>query len=241
MLVTGATGGLGRKICARFAEDAWRVVVGYRSDRDAAEKLAADLGYRAFALHCTVDDSAALARAHHIVAAAAGSLDCLINNAGMTRFVPHSDLEALDDDLFDKIFRTNVRGAFAAVRAMTPLLRKGHEPSIINISSIAAVTGMGSNVAYCASKAALDSMTRSLGRALAPDIRVISVSPGVVDTDFIKGVDLNWRERQQHATPLLRFANAEEVAQACFVAATALTFTTGSVIPLDGGRPLGTG
>jgi 3-oxoacyl-[acyl-carrier protein] reductase len=110
---------------------------------------------------------------------------------------------------------------------------------VINISSIAAVTAMGSNVAYCASKAALDNMTRSLARALAPRIRVISVSPGLVDTDFVQALDQGWREQQAARTPLRRLAQPAEVAGAVVAAVTQLTFTTGAIIAVDGGRPLG--
>jgi len=165
----------------------------------------------------------------------------LVNCAGTTRFVPHSDLEQLDDALFDAIFAVNVRGAFAAVRALKPLLERSELPGggvVINISSIAARTAMGSNVAYCASKAALDNMTRSLARALAPRIRVVSVSPGLVDTEFVKSLDQAWRDEQAARTPLRRLARPAEVASAVVAAVTQLTFTTGAVIAVDGGRPL---
>jgi 3-oxoacyl-[acyl-carrier protein] reductase len=109
---------------------------------------------------------------------------------------------------------------------------------VVNISSIAAVTAMGSNVAYCASKAAVDNLTRSLGRALAPDIRVVSVSPGLVDTEFVRGLDEMWRNQQADRTPMKRLAMPSEVAAAVIAAALYLPFTTGTVIPVDGGRPL---
>ena len=167
--------------------------------------------------------------------------DVLVNAAGVTRFVPHDDLDGLDDELIDTILRTNVRGAFAAVRVLRPLLERSELPGggvVVNVSSIAAVTGQGSNVAYCASKAALDSLTRSLGRALAPRIRVVSVSPGVVDTGFIRSLDPAWREDQLARTPLGRLASPGEVAAAVLAAVRDLTFTTGSVLAVDGGRPL---
>ena len=109
---------------------------------------------------------------------------------------------------------------------------------IVNISSIAALTAMGSNVIYCASKAAVDNMTKSLARALAPKIRVVSVAPGVVDNDFIRSMDPRWLEEQVGRTPLKRLAAPEEVASAVIAAIKHLTFTTGSIIPVDGGRPL---
>ena len=159
--------------------------------------------------------------------------------AGITRFVAHADLDGLDDSLIDDILATNVRGAFAAVRALRPLLQRHGDGLVINMSSIAATTATGSNIMYCASKAALDNMTKSLARALAPAIRVVSLAPGLVDTEFVKQLDQAWRDDQAARTPLKRLALPEEVARAVVVIATGLTFTTGAIIPVDGGRPLG--
>ena len=192
-------------------------------------------------LAADVTDSAALDVLAHAVERELSGCDVLVNAAGVTRFVPHDDLDALDDELIDTILRTNVRGAFAAVRVLRPLLERSELPGggvVVNVSSIAGVTGQGSNVAYCASKAALDSLTRSLGRALAPRIRVVSVSPGVVDTGFIRSLDPAWREDQLARTPLGRLASPGEVAAAVLAAVRDLTFTTGSVLAVDGGRPL---
>jgi 3-oxoacyl-[acyl-carrier protein] reductase len=109
---------------------------------------------------------------------------------------------------------------------------------VINISSIAARTAMGSNIMYCASKAALDNMTQSLARALAPAVRVISVAPGLVDTEFVKSLDPQWRDAQAERTPLGRLAAPEDVAAAVVVAVRDLKFTTGCILSVDGGRPL---
>src|SRR6266576_859081 len=147
----------------------------------------------------------------------------------------------LVDSLIDLILATNVRGSFAAVRALRPLLERSTQPGgavVVNISSLAAVTAMGSNVMYCASKAAVDNMTKSLARALAPRIRVVSISPGLVENDFIKSMDQRWRDEQLERTPLKRLTSPNEVAAAVVVAVKNLTFTTGSIIAIDGGRPL---
>ena len=111
---------------------------------------------------------------------------------------------------------------------------------VVNISSVAGVTGQGSNVAYCASKAALDSMTRSLGRALAPFIRVVSVSPGWVLGEYAARMPPEMIDAQSAATPLGRLATPDDVAAAVSAAVNDLPFTTGSMISVDGGRPLGT-
>jgi 3-oxoacyl-[acyl-carrier protein] reductase len=240
--VTGGAGGIGSAVCRALAEAGFRVVVGYARSRERAEELAAGLpGGPHLGLEADVTDSAALGVRAHPVERGLRGFDVLVNAAGVTRFVPHDDLDALDDDLIDTILRTNVRGAFAAVRALRPLLGRSELPGggvVVNVSSIAAVTGQGSNVAYCASKAALDSLTRSLGRALAPRIRFVSVSPGVVDTGFIRSLDPAWREDQLARTPLGRLASPGEVAAAVIAAVRDLTFTTGSVLAVDGGRPL---
>jgi 3-oxoacyl-[acyl-carrier protein] reductase len=157
----------------------------------------------------------------------------------VTRFVPHADLDALDDAIVDAILATNVRGPFACVRALRPLLARGAAGLVVNISSIAARTATGSNLMYCASKAALDNLTLSLARALAPQVRVVSVAPGLVDTPFIAGMDSRWRHEQASRTPLGRLAQAAEVARAVLALAVDFPFTTGAVIPVDGGRPLG--
>ena len=240
-VVTGGAGGIGEAICRGLADAGCTVGVGYNASEGAARELAASLApaaQRHAALKAAVTDSAALALMALDVKQRWGRCDILVNCAGTTRFVPHADLDALDDALFDRILATNVRGPFAAVRALHPLLAAAGRGVVVNVSSIAAVTAIGSNVAYCASKAALDNMTRSLARALAPAVRVLSVSPGLADTEFVKSMDRGWRDEQAARTPLKRLALPEEVAAAVLAAATTLGFTTGAVIPVDGGRPL---
>ena len=240
-LVTGGAGGIGTAICTALAESGASVLVGYAGGEARAQKLAARLpgpgAHRA--LLARVDDSATLARAAESVRALEGRLDLLVNNAGVTAPVPHADLDGLGDELIDTVLRVNVRGAFAAVRACAPLLRASGAGVVVNISSIAGRTGQGSNVAYCASKAALDSLTRSLGRALAPEVRVLSVSPGWVDGEYADQMPPELIAAQAARTPLGRIARAEEVARAVLAVLTHLTFSTGCVIPVDGGRPLG--
>ena len=189
-------------------------------------------------VHAPVDDSYALQTLAQEVAARYDRLDMLINNAGITRPVAHGDLDSLDDKLIDQIFRVNWRGAFASVRAFKSLLAAGQGGLVINMSSVAGQTGIGSNVAYCASKAAMDAMTKSLARALAPEIRVVSVAPGWVEGDYAKRVDPAMLTEQRQKTPLKRLAQAQDVADAVLAVATMLHFTTGSIISVDGGRPL---
>jgi 3-oxoacyl-[acyl-carrier protein] reductase len=241
-VVTGGAGSIGTIICLALAREGMRVVVGYNRSAEKATALAARLpGGGHAALAAPVTDSAALTMLAEEIAGRYGFCDVLVNCAGTTRFVPHGDLDALDDGLIDNILSTNVRGPFATVRALRRLLEKSKQPGgavVVNISSIAALTAMGSNVIYCASKAAVDNMTKSLGRALAPRIRVVAVAPGVVDNDFIRSMDQRWLKEQVARTPLKRLAAPDEVASAVVTAIKHLTFTTGAIISVDGGRPL---
>lgn len=240
-VVTGGAGGLGEAICEGLAAEGCAVIVGYHRSAGPAHALAQRLPPATLphaALHCPVTDSAALSALAADIGGRWGRCDILVNCAGTTKFVPHADLAALEDTLIDDILATNVRGSIATVRAFQALLAAGPGGLVVNISSIAAVTAMGSNIAYCASKAAVDNLTKSLARALAPEIRVLSVSPGLADTDFVKSLDRAWRDEQAARTPLRRLALPGEVARAVVAAATHLTFTTGTVIPVDGGRPL---
>lgn len=238
-VVIGGSGAIGSAICRHFAGAGAICVVTYNHGKDTAEKLLLSLpGQGHWSANVPVEDSGVLNILAAAIEAKHGRLDVLVNCAGITRYVPHNDLDALDDRLIDDIFRVNWRGPFAAVRAFRKTLAAGEGGLVINISSIAGVTAMGSNVAYCASKAALDSMTKSLARALAPEIRVVSVSPGLVDTDFVKGLDQKWRDEQTGRTPLKRLATADEIGAATLAVVTHFRYSTGCIFPVDGGRPL---
>src|SRR5262245_1060874 len=239
-VVTGGSGGIGSHICQHFARAGATVVFTYRARKESARSLIETLsGTGHWAKQVAVDDSAALKILAAEVQSRHGRCDVLVNCAGTTRFVPHAELDALDDAVIDEIFRVNWRGPFAAIRAFRPLLSARGNGLVVNISSIAGVTGMGSNVDYCQSQAALDCMTKSLARALAPGIRVVSVSPGLVDTEFVRGLDQKWRDEQAARTPLRRLATPDEVSAAVLAVATTLSYSNGCIIPVDGGRPLG--
>ena len=239
-LVTGASRGIGAATARVLSEAGARVIITHRNSAAGAEEVLGSLtggGHRIIQVSAT--DSEGLQAASASVAETEGRLDILVNNAGVSRVVPHRDLDALDDELFDKILQTNVRGAFATVRAFRSLLAAGEGGLVANISSLAAQSANGSNIAYSASKAAMDNMSMSLARALAPEIRVVSVAPGLVDTEFTRGWAPEIRGRMIDETPMGRLAEPEDVARAVLAAATHLPMTTGVVIPVDGGRPLG--
>lgn len=238
-IVTGGAGGIGLAICKKLAGEGAAVIITYNSKPEKAKVLCDELqGEHHSVFPAPVHNSEALKSLAAFVAERHGSLDILVNNAGITTPVAHDDLDGLTDEWIDKIFTTNFRGSFAMIRACKELLLKSGNGLVVNISSVAAVTGIGSNVAYCASKAAIDSMTRSLARALAPAVRVVSVSPGWVTGGYTQAIDPAYLQKQLDATPLGRLATAEDVANAVYAAATTLSFSTGCILPVDGGRPL---
>lgn len=239
-VIAGGSGGIGAATARRLADGGASIVIGYNGNAARAQELAESLPNPAahMILHLPMEDGAKIMAAAHAVQDRFGETHILVNSAGVTKAVPHAQLEELDDATFDRILATNVRGPFSTIRAFAPLLREGGDSVIINVSSISATTGLGSSIAYCASKAALDTMGKSLARVLGPEIRVISVSPAAVATDFVPGRGREGVERQAASTPLQRVCEPDDVALAILSAVTHLRLTTGSVIEVDGGRHL---
>jgi 3-oxoacyl-[acyl-carrier protein] reductase len=167
-----------------------------------------------------------------------GRLDILVNSAGYTRRIKHDDLETMDSALFNELLLANVGGPYSLIRAMMPVLRASGDAVVINISSLAAITGSGSNLAYCAAKAALDTMTVSLARAVGKGIRFLCVSPGAVDTDFVPGRTREEIESKAIQTPLGRVVTPEDVALTVLACTTHLKAVTGIRIVVDGGQAL---
>lgn len=238
-VVVGGSNGIGASTARRLASAGAHVVVGYNSGRERAEALVAELpGKEHLAQHIPVGDSTAIAEAAEQVRGRWGKLDILVNSAAVTKPVPHADLEAMDDEAFDRILITNVRGPFAVIRAFAPLLKASGDGIVVNVSSLSGSTGLGSSIAYCASKGALDTMSLSLARVLAPQVRVISVAPAAVATDFVPGRGREMVEKQAASSPLRIVAEADDVALAILSAITHLRLTTGSSIVVDNGRHL---
>ncbi len=187
-LVTGGATGLGRAITLLLAREGAAVAVNYSSSEAEAQETArqaAKAGVKAVAVKADVSRDAGARSLVDGVARELGGLDILVNNAGWTSPVPHQELDSLTDEIWDRVMAVNVRGAFYCVRAAVPHMERRGGGVVINITSVAAMTGAGSSMAYAASKAALGTLTLSLARALAPKkIRVNAVAPGVMATGF---------------------------------------------------------
>ncbi|CAH1651931.1 SDR family NAD(P)-dependent oxidoreductase [Chelatococcus asaccharovorans] len=238
-LVTGASSGIGMATALRLAAMGSAVVVGYNSRAAAAEAVVRSLhggGHRA--LRIAIDDTASIDAAAAAVEREYGRLDALVNCGGATTPVPANDLAGLTDEIFDRTVAVNLRGPFAVVRAFRPLLERGSGASIVNISSIAARTGLGSSLAYLAAKAGVDALTVALAKVLAPDIRVFSVSPAGVDTDFVPGRTREHLQKTAEKLPLAHITGPDDVARAVVACIVNLTSSTGIVVPVDEGRHL---
>ena len=240
-VVTGGSSGIGAATVRMLAAEGATVVICYNKGKDRAQALLEQLPKADHRIqHLAVEESSSVRRAADEIGKAYGRADILVNSAGFTRPVPHAQLDALDDALLDAMLIANVRGPFSMIRALVPLLRVGGDSVIVNVSSISAFTGSGSNIGYCASKAALDTMTLSLARVLGPAIRVLCVSPAAVATDFVAGRDRPALEKIAQGTPLKRVVEPEDIARTIMACITHLKVSTGTKIIADAGRFLAT-
>jgi 3-oxoacyl-[acyl-carrier protein] reductase len=251
VIVTGAASGLGAATAAILAKDGARIVINYASNQKEAEQTA-DLCRTAGGEVVVVQGDVSRDEDCRKIAAAAapwGRVDALINNAGTTKHMAHDNLDGLSAEDFQRIFGVNTIGPFQMVRAARSLLEAGARASgrastVVNVSSVAGISGVGSSVAYAASKGALNTMTLSLARALAPLIRVNTVCPGYIDTPWFtkgRGVDgaAKVRDSVIAKVPLKRASTAEDVAGlVCFLATRQSSNMTGEVVRIDAGAHL---
>jgi 3-oxoacyl-[acyl-carrier protein] reductase len=236
-VITGGSGGIGGETAKLFAEAGASVVVGYNRNEAKAAALRDSLVHGPHLIQrIRYEEPETIGQSLEAVETKFGRADYLINSGGFTKPIAHSDLNALTDEIFDAIMVANARGPFSMVRAYAPLLKRSGDAAVINISSISGFTGSGSNIAYCAAKAALDIMTLSLARVLGPEIRVINVSPAAVETDFVEGRGRAQLEKVAERTPLKRVVGPGDIAKAVIACVTHLTVATGSRIVVDGGR-----
>ena len=250
--ITGGARGIGRATANEFATAGAKVAIG-DLDVELAEKSAIDIGNGTGAqvagLPLDVTQQPSFEQFVNDAEAALGPIDVLINNAGITKHMPHNNLDGLSAEDFQRIYGVNTIGPFQMVRAARSLLEAGATASgrastVVNVSSVAGINGGGSSVAYAASKGALNAMTLSLARALAPLIRVNAVCPGYIDTPWFtkgRGVDgaAKVRDSVVAKVPLKRASTAEDVAGVvCFLATQQSSNMTGEVLRIDAGAHL---
>src|SRR6201988_3049758 len=250
-IVTGSASGLGAAPAAILAKGGGKIVVNYSNSKNEAGETA-DLCRKAGAEVLVVQGDVSRDEDCKKIAAAAapwGRLDVLVNNAGTTKHVPHHDLDGLSAEDFQRIYAVNTIGPFQMIRAARAQLEAGAKASgspsaVVNVSSVAGISGGGSSVAYAASKGALNTMTQSLARALAPLIRVNTVCPGYIDTPwFTKGRGeagaKQVRDMLISRVPLKSASSADDIAQlVCFLALPQPGQMTGEFVRMDAGMHL---
>jgi len=233
VIVTGSSSGIGRPVAERFARDGARVVVNSSRSVEEGEALARSLPDAVY----VQGDVSREEDAQRLVATALeqfGHLDVVVNNAGTTKRVPFQDLEGADDELWQRILGVNLMGPWYLSRAAAAALREA-KGAIVNVGSVAGLIAGGSSLPYAVSKAALHHLTRTLAQALAPDVRVNAVAPGLVETPWTAGWEAN--ETIVERTPLARAGTPADIADAIAFLARA-TFETGQVVVVDGGLTL---
>jgi 3-oxoacyl-[acyl-carrier protein] reductase len=236
-LITGGGTGIGRAIALILARSGVHIALNFsRSEEDALKTCQEieDLGVRCSTYKADVSHDTEVRLMVCQVVADYGKLDILVNNAGITHFVEHADLEGMKEEYWDDIMGVNVKGMFFCCRAVAAELKKSRG-CIVNITSIAGLTGLGSSIAYAASKAAGISVTKSLARALAPEVRVNAVAPGIVQTRWVEGKE-DHIARLAAGTPLGRVAGPEDIAEVVFSLIAHAGFVTGQTIVVDGGN-----
>jgi 3-oxoacyl-[acyl-carrier protein] reductase len=241
-IVTGGGTGIGRAVGVRLAKaGAAAVVVNYSRSVEEAKATVQEieaLGAKAYAHRADVSDESQVVAMVDETVKRFGRLDVLVNNAGTTHFIPHSDLDGLTDEIWNDILGVNLKGTFFCCRAAAPELRK-FKGAIVNVASVAGYRAAGSSIAYAVSKAGVLQLTRALALTLAPDVRVNSVSPGLVSSRWFRqhfGDDATaaLESSTAESTPLKAVATPDHVAQAV-MAFVENDLVTGQDLVVDGG------
>ncbi len=237
ILVTGASGGIGKAVARSFAEKGYNVAVGYNNGEAEAKKLCEELcekGFSVKAFRADVSDPKQVKRMFSDIKEAFGEVDVLVNNAGIAQQKLFTDIT---DEDFDRMFAVNVKGVFNCCREAVPGMVNRKEGKIINISSIWGISGASCEVHYSASKAAVIGLTKALAKELGPSgICVNCIAPGVIDTPMNSCFDGDVMRSLAEDTPLMRTGTPEDVAKAVmFLATEDSSFITGQTICVDGG------
>ncbi|MGI9345121.1 MAG: SDR family NAD(P)-dependent oxidoreductase [Gammaproteobacteria bacterium] len=243
-IITGASRGVGAATAQLLAGKNWNLILNCSRSVDQAEQVlqsVRDLGSEAVLVQCDIGQDAGCKALANAAQEQFGRIDGIVNNAGTTKFCALSDMDGLDDEDFLHIYRTNVIGPFQLIRAALPLLKQSDLKSVVNVASIAGLSGMGSSAAYSASKGALITLTKSLARGLGP-VRINAVCPGFIQGDWLKqGLGEGYEQvkgQLEKATPLGLTSTAEQVAQGIYYLLAEAHVTTGETLLLDGGAHL---
>jgi 3-oxoacyl-[acyl-carrier protein] reductase len=242
ILVTGGSRGIGKAMCIAFAQEGANIILNYATDHDKAQKALEELkqySKKVKIFQADVSSPTQVAEMFKFIDKNFDSIDVLINNAGWTRYIPHQKLNLLSSDLFTQILDVHLKGTFlCSVEAIKRMEKNKTESVIINIASTAAFSGMGSNIAYCAAKAGVVNMTKSMARAFGPKIRVNCIAPGLTETEMTASGPKEYLKENIKHTPLKRIATPIDVSNMALNLVDNMNFVTGQTIVVDGGKSL---
>jgi ketoreductase RED2 len=234
-LVTGSSSGIGEATARSLAAAGASVVINSSASADAGKAVADSLP-KAIYVQASVGELAGCQALLDATLAEYGRLDILVNNAGTTQLIPHADLDAATDEIWDRIIQVNLMGTWHLTRACVPALKASGAGSVINVTSVAGLRPAGSSIPYAVSKAGINHLTRLLANVLGPEIGVNAVAPGLVDTPWTA----TWAEARERVTaraPMQRPATPQDVAQV-IMGLIGAPFVTGQVVAVDGGMSL---
>jgi 3-oxoacyl-[acyl-carrier protein] reductase len=245
-IVTGSSSGVGAATARQLAERGCNVVINYASNADGAEQTRAAcvaFGVESEIVQADVASDADCRRLAEVAERRWGRIDALVNNAGTTKFCDHRNLDGLSAEDFQRIYAVNTVGAYQMVRAVEPAMRRGGRGSIVNVASIAGVMGVGSSIAYAASKGAMITLGLSLARVLGPEIRLNTVCPGFIQGDWLEqgmGAETYARTKAalEQSTPLQLTSTPDTVAEVILFFLSSGSVVTGETLILDGGHHL---
>lgn len=229
-VITGINGAVAQAVAKRLSQKGSTIIGLARRNLDQAQQFLNSLGPNNQVLQADVTQPLQVRQAIEQI----NACDILVNAAGGSVFVPHANTDLLTDDLFDSMLINNLRSNYTVIRTLLPLLKQSQQALIVNIGSTASYVG-GSNLAYAAAKAGMDNLTRNLSRVIAP-VRIISINPGGIETEFVKNRPENFYSQAKQSTPLGRLATPDDVAAAVESYATLIRFATGISVTLDGGK-----
>lgn len=239
VLVTGGGTGIGKAACIELARRGAIVAVNYSRSKAEAEETAHMIeneGGRAIAIQADVSRDGEVRSMVEQIARQFGTVDLLVNNASITRHIPLDDLEAATEEVWDELYAVNVKGMFYCARAVAPYMKANKRGAIVNVGSIAGLAGAGSSLPYAVSKAAVHGLTKSLARALAPEITVCSVAPGAVATRWWAGREEKMNRLSSNLL-LQRISTPEDIAH-LICSVLEQESMTGQIITVDGGQIL---
>lgn len=234
-IVTGSSSGIGEQIARRLSALGASVIVNSSSSVADGKKVAESLETRSFYVQADISDKRAAVNLIDTTINHFGKLDILINNAGWTTLIPHHDLDALTDEIFEKTFDVNIFGTWWLTKAAMPFLKSSADGNVVNITSVAGLRPVGSSIAYAMTKAALNHMTLLLAKSCSP-VRVNAVAPGLVKTPWTQ----DWQNQHDNVAsvaPLHRSATPDDCAEAV-IGLIRNKYATGQILAIDGGLTL---